>query len=344
MREQGFRDESKHTSALKAIRAHLAFCADVRQKQERLRVIQENLDGVRRQVEQDRKELERAQAALERLLRAAGVQSVDQWHEMAAKAREYNDQWDRRKALREKLETLLGGRAIEDLRAAVAQAPPDVPLSGRSVEELHEECERLARHLSDLAKEEHTLHIQATEQSAGHRPLHEIEEERVSVAHAVAALELEAEAAAYAATVIGQVAHDSHARIAPGLAQRASAHLAHITGGVYSELLVSRDLRVTVRVPQTNQLNDFPERRLSKGTVDQIYLALRLALLEGLSRDGERIPLLLDDPFGNYDDARFGRAVELLAELGESGQVILFTCHEDVATASETAGAHVHRL
>jgi len=64
---------------------------------------------------------------------------------------------------------------------------------------------------------------------------------------------------------------------------------------------------------------------LSQGTRDQIHFAVRLALIELLSR-GEAQPLFLDDPFVHFDPARRERAVELVSDFSRAHQVILFTC------------------
>ena len=63
----------------------------------------------------------------------------------------------------------------------------------------------------------------------------------------------------------------------------------------------------------------------SDGTVDQLYLALRLAVAQVLTPEA---PLILDDALTRFDDERMGRALGVLEELGEKKQVILFTCQE----------------
>jgi len=64
---------------------------------------------------------------------------------------------------------------------------------------------------------------------------------------------------------------------------------------------------------------------LSQGTRDQIYLAVRLALVELVSR-GEPQPLFLDDPFVHFDPERRARALDLVREFAAGHQVIVFTC------------------
>ena len=69
--------------------------------------------------------------------------------------------------------------------------------------------------------------------------------------------------------------------------------------------------------------------RLSAASLDQVCLALRLAIVENLSSRGESLPVLLDDPLVRADDARHDRALKFLVEdAGHRYQVVLLTCHE----------------
>ena len=63
----------------------------------------------------------------------------------------------------------------------------------------------------------------------------------------------------------------------------------------------------------------------SEGTGDQIYLALRLAVWEVLSPDS---PLILDDALVRFDQLRMEKAMELLKELSEKHQILLFSCQD----------------
>ena len=78
---------------------------------------------------------------------------------------------------------------------------------------------------------------------------------------------------------------------------------------------------------------------LSEGARDQLFLALRLALLE--RRAGEPLPFVGDDILASFDDARTRCTLSLLAEFGKARQVILFTHHRHVADLAREAGAEV---
>ena len=79
--------------------------------------------------------------------------------------------------------------------------------------------------------------------------------------------------------------------------------------------------------------------KLSTGTKEQLYLAMRLAALDHLDRDRERLPVFIDEALVNWDAARRGRGFQLLRELSQTRQVFVMTCHERWAEELIDAGA-----
>ena len=65
----------------------------------------------------------------------------------------------------------------------------------------------------------------------------------------------------------------------------------------------------------------------ARQTLDQLYLALRLAGIEQHVEANEPIPFIVDDALINFDDERAGAALDLLADLSEKTQVVFFTHH-----------------
>lgn len=84
---------------------------------------------------------------------------------------------------------------------------------------------------------------------------------------------------------------------------------------------------------------------LSRGTREQLFFSLRLALANSFAKRGVVLPLMLDDVLVNFDDDRVAAAAKLLQEYGERGrQVFVFTCHRHIAAAFQQQGIPVRRL
>lgn len=108
--------------------------------------------------------------------------------------------------------------------------------------------------------------------------------------------------------------------------KRAGEYLRVATAGRYSRVRVEgENLELSVWSDEAAAWARAEEPAISRGTVDLIYLAVRLALVEVLTH-GKRPPLLFDDPFITFDDHRREGAMRLLRELSRDHQVILFTC------------------
>lgn len=72
---------------------------------------------------------------------------------------------------------------------------------------------------------------------------------------------------------------------------------------------------------------------LSEGTADQLFLSLRLALLE--LRTAEPLPFIADDILTSFDEPRTRHILELLSQFGQRSQVIVFTHHAHVAELAQ---------
>lgn len=110
-------------------------------------------------------------------------------------------------------------------------------------------------------------------------------------------------------------------RFAPRISQRAQELFAQLTGGRYNRLTLSEDLSLNAGAQDEDTLRASLWR--SDGTVDQLYLALRLAVAGELTPDA---PLILDDALVRFDDQRLAAAMDILRQEAQSKQVILFTC------------------
>lgn len=130
-----------------------------------------------------------------------------------------------------------------------------------------------------------------------------------------------AEAIDLAQKTLEEASNQLQRRFAPRISQLGQQYLRRLTLGRYDRLMLSDNLALRCGSADETTLRE-PLWR-SEGTVDQLYLALRLAVAQELTPDA---PLILDDAFVRFDDTRLQAALELLQELAEEKQVILFTC------------------
>ena len=112
------------------------------------------------------------------------------------------------------------------------------------------------------------------------------------------------------------------ARFAPKIAEQAGSLFGRLTDGRYDRLLLQQDLTAKVSLPDSPILR--PSVMLSCGTVEQLYLAVRLAMVNLLL--GEDAPLILDDALVNFDDRRAALALQVLQDEAKQRQILLFTC------------------
>jgi uncharacterized protein YhaN len=84
---------------------------------------------------------------------------------------------------------------------------------------------------------------------------------------------------------------------------------------------------------------------LSRGTREQVFLSLRLALAAMYSRRGCALPLILDDVFVNFDKLRAEYAAQTICEFAAAGhQVLVFTCHEHIRDVFHRLGTDLRIL
>jgi len=125
-------------------------------------------------------------------------------------------------------------------------------------------------------------------------------------------------------------------RSQPEIYREASRLLSIVTDGAWTNVALSAGGRLTV----TNAAGEKREpSQLSPGTCQQLYLALRIALLSLATDVGSAIPVLADDLLVNFDAQRRLGAARALVELSAKRQVIMFTCHKEVVESVRLADA-----
>ncbi|MGD9126316.1 MAG: AAA family ATPase [Planctomycetia bacterium] len=129
----------------------------------------------------------------------------------------------------------------------------------------------------------------------------------------------------------------------PETLKEASDYLCRLTNGRYTRIWTPFGEDV-LRVDDAMG-NVLPVDVLSRGTREQLFLALRLALVRSYAERGVTLPLVLDDVLVNFDAPRAKAAADVLNEFTRQGhQVFIFTCHDHVYHMFQNLGVHTQML
>ncbi|MDX9785541.1 MAG: AAA family ATPase [Desulfobacterales bacterium] len=121
----------------------------------------------------------------------------------------------------------------------------------------------------------------------------------------------------------------------PRVLQDAASFFQSFTRGRYVRLVAPMGEETIQAVTATHR--SLRPEALSRGTAEQLYLAIRFGFIRHRARHSEPLPVIMDDILVNFDPGRAQAAAEAIAELSQTHQVLFFTCHpETVAQFQRT--------
>ncbi len=133
------------------------------------------------------------------------------------------------------------------------------------------------------------------------------------------------------------------------LMRKASEHFRRMTAGAYEKVEAIMGEEEIQVVGSTGRPRAVTE--LSRGTAEQLYLAMRFAFIDEYVEHSEPVPVLMDDVLVNFDEKRSRAASEAIVEFSREHQILLLTCHEgtvegmkEAAKAARVSGPEIIRL
>lgn len=136
---------------------------------------------------------------------------------------------------------------------------------------------------------------------------------------------------ALALALIRMTRHQLEQERQPAILDTASVYFRMLTAGRYEALSADWQGRMIHALRQGEQVEP---ARLSRGTAEQLLLAMRFALAEERARS-HQLPLLMDDILVNFDDRRSELALQAIGELSKHQQIMMFTCHKTIHDAAQ---------
>ena len=125
----------------------------------------------------------------------------------------------------------------------------------------------------------------------------------------------------------------------PEVIKSAESYFKIMTGNSYSTIVKPIDadeLQIRDRTGKSKGVI-----QMSRGTKEQLYLAMRLGLIEEYEKRSEPMPIIMDDVLANFDDDRGSLAAEAIRKFSENRQVLVLTCHKNVFEVCRDLGANV---
>ena len=140
-----------------------------------------------------------------------------------------------------------------------------------------------------------------------------------------AEISAEYDAIALAIDTMRKADEDIQSRFSPALGKLAAEYMQFVTDGKYDAVMLDRDFSAAVHENGANVPRN--AEYLSAGTLDLMYLAVRLAVCELALPESANCPLIIDDALVNFDADRRRQAMALLEKIAQERQVILFACN-----------------
>ncbi len=250
-----------------------------------------------------------------------GLQEPEEVLDFWQEAQRQWEQYDRARA-----EAITAKRHLEALNTVVK--PVEKPTSPDNLTQNEAQTAQL---LAECAAEQQRLQNRLGQYQGRMEIIGSAEDLRLQhkrVCDRIARLEDTYTALTIAQETLTQARSELQRRFAPRITQRAQELLGAMTDGRYQSLTMGEDFSLRASAGQEDVQWDAIWR--SDGTIDQLYLALRLAVAEELTPDA---PLVLDDALVRFDDTRMAAALGILRKMAENKQVICFTCQGREAKA-----------
>ena len=199
------------------------------------------------------------------------------------------------------------------------------------LENINIEIQNCENELNNKKIELHTLELDNKNLEPKLENLSNIEEKLVENTEKMMNLRNLEKSINLAKEVLNQCYEKMKNTVTPKFTQELSKTIEEITNGKYKKVTLNDKTGLMVELESGNYI---PVARLSIGTIDQLYLSLRLAMVEDLSE--QKMPIILDETFAYYDTERLKNILRYIAQRFCGYQVIIFTCtHREKQTLEE---------
>jgi uncharacterized protein YhaN len=277
----------------------------------------------------------------ESMFQTAGVDHETAFRELAADLAQLAKLEGERKSLTREIIAALGNLGTEEEFAPFFK-PEVIHTLEKQWESLTGEHDATEKQLDKLLKERAQL-VEQQRQLAEDTSL---AEKQIELGIVEAKFERAVESwreRAIVSQMLERVRHDYELHRQPETLQEATGYFRELTGGKYTR--VWTPLANDILFVDREDGSSLAVESLSRGTREQLYLSVRLALVAMFARRGIQLPMILDDVLVNYDERRAAVAARVMTEFAAEGhQLLVFTCHEHILNIFKKLSADCRRL
>ncbi len=194
-------------------------------------------------------------------------------------------------------------------------------IKNENLESINFQIQKIENEIKNKKIELHTLNLDKQNIEPKLNNLSNIEEELVDNKEKMSTLKKLEESMNLAKEVLANSYENMKETITPKFTQNLSQNISNITNKKYTNVLFNDEKGLIVELENGNYIS---ANQLSIGTIDQLYLSLRLSMIDELSN--ESMPIILDESFAYYDSERLENILNYIHKMFYNHQIIIFTC------------------
>lgn len=190
-----------------------------------------------------------------------------------------------------------------------------------NLEKINFKLENIQKNINNYKIELHSLKIDKENINSKLENLQKVEEELISNKNKILALQKLNNSINLAKEALEEAYTKMRNTVTPKFTDNLSSNISNITNGKYTSVKLSSEEGMIVELASGDYI---PVDRLSTGTIDQLYLSLRLSMIDEICL--EKVPIFLDEAFAFYDEKRLENILKYLYDNFKNRQIIIFTC------------------
>lgn len=329
--------DAAHQQVMAAADTLIERLEDVRARVSEREQVRQQAEQQQHRLDQLERRLKSAEEELVALLEAGGAGATEEFRNRAAIFANRQELEAQRAERLAGLSRLSGPDArLKAFRDSLSDSNPDL---------LRNEAEALSQQLETLnAQRDELNQEQGANEAAITRMAGEEESSELLMRRNILMEQLEEDAREWSRlTIAGLILERTQRKFErerqPGVIRHAEESFSMVTGKRYTRLFAPVGEQ-TITVTTASGQNRRPAE-LSRGTREQLYLALRFGLIREFGEHAERLPVVVDEALVNFDAERASLATGAFAALSETNQVLVFTCHDAIADMFANVRAQV---